>query len=691
MTPTSGLISWQAWNIRAAEPEATIQPPGDAQMNSDRTPGRASTYNLSFSRPLLRVLTPALLLGCFMLQLWIHATRTSATSDEPVHILAGYRYWQCGDYTVNPEHPPLLKLLATLPLQWSRPSPPSTPCGDHIGGDLENFHAGALFLAQNGVDPVLVVSRGAAASMSVLLALAVFFAARELFGRDEAVVALALFVFEPTLIAHGSLVTTDMALAATMFIAVYALYRYRHRPTLFRLALTGLAAGLLLAAKHTGAVVLPLLFLLLVADILLFGTPPGGPASRARSLFNGVIASLAILCMAVGVLWCTYGLRPYALPGVGQKRLSIPVLFASTKSEGTLKRLVELTDRTGLLPEAYMFGLAAVLAASQRPMYLLGKVYPTGRWFYFPIAFVIKSSIALLLLLPLGLLTRALYRKHPREMLFLIVPSAAYFAISLTAGINIGVRHILPVYPFFIVIAAAGACVWSRRHRLFFYALIALLLYHAGTAFRTAPNYIAFANDFWGGPRNTYRWLQDSNADWGQGLKQVETYLQANGIQDCWIAAFGMADLVRQYHTCRKLPAFGWEVTEQLVDLVPPEIEGTILLSVWALPPWAGPEYEAITRTQPIDVIGGGTLVYRGRFAVPLATALSYAARSSQLLGWGRWHDGLEDARKAVEWGPDDARTHRVLAIAYARNGMMDDAQRENETADRLLPERAKH
>src|SRR5437016_2818834 len=94
-------------------------------------------------------------------------------------------------------------------------------------------------------------------------------------------------------------------------------------------------------------------------------------------------------------------------------------------------------------------------------------------------------------------------------------------------------------------------------------------------------------------------------------------YVQANGIHDCWFAALGMADLVRPYSRCRQLPSYNWAATEQLVDLVPAVIEGTVLISAWELPPWGGAEYAPLAGTQPIDVLGGGILVFRGRFEVP--------------------------------------------------------------------------
>lgn len=214
-----------------------------------------------------------LLFGLFTFQLWFHAVRTSATFDEPAHVLAGHRYWQCGDYGINPEHPPLLKLLAAAPLISRSLVEPNWQCGSRLTPKPEMFSAGGAFLVNNGMDSVLIPARLAASLMSLLLTALVFLAAWEMFGSWEALAALAILAFEPNLIAHGTLVTTDMAFTATAFAAAYALYRYAKNPTWARFLIVGVMLGLMLAAKHTAVIFVPILFALFVADALLFRRP----------------------------------------------------------------------------------------------------------------------------------------------------------------------------------------------------------------------------------------------------------------------------------------------------------------------------------------------------------------------------------------------------------------------------------
>ena len=631
---------------------------------------------------LLLLLSFPILISLYGFQLWYHATRTSATWDEPFHIVAGYRHWRCGDYGIMPEHPPLSTLVATLPIRSQSFVESSVPCGSKVIDQGPGFLMGAQFLSKNGVDRILLPTRLAASFFGLLLAVLVFLAAYEMFGKAEAFVALALFVFEPNLIAHGSLATSDMAVAAMTFAAVYALYRYRQKPSVPRLLVTGVETGLVLASKHSGIVILPILFLLFIIDTWMAhrSDKKTHPPLR-RGFLKTVGVYGAILLMGFVVLWSTYGFRYYALPGATKHTLSFRP--ANTLTGKTL----QLIRPARVLPEAYLHGLA-IQANVVWPTYLLGKVYTTGKWFYFPIAFTIKSSIALLLLLPLALLTRELYRKYPRAMLFLLLPSLGFIALSLTSSLNIGVRHILSVYPFFITIAAAGACTLARKHRVFFYVLIALLLFHAVTAVRTAPNYIAFANDLWGGPNNTYRLLHDSNVDWGQNLKIVNEYVKKADIHDCWLAYFGPGELARINQPCRLLPASGWDIKEEATQLVPPVIEGTFLLSTEVVRPMdveLKGVFDAFAKTKPVGMLGGSILVYQGRFEVPLATALTYVHRGFELNELNRVDEAIADFREAMKLAPNDPRARSLLAGALATRGAKTLAARQGDAVNDAL------
>ena len=344
-------------------------------------------------------------------------------------------------------------------------------------------------------------------------------------------------------------------------------------------------------------------------------------------------------------------------------------------------KIVASVHQTRIFPESYVLGIADIIASGSRNSRIFDRNYPTGQWFYFPLAFVVKSSVALLILLPLGLLFPFFNRERRREMMFLLVPPLLFFAVALTSPLNIGVRHILPVYPFFILVSAVGAVWLSRKFYLFRYVLLALLIFHAATAIRTAPNYMAFSNDFWGGTDNTYRVFRDPNVDFGQNTKLVNEYLARENITDCWFASQGNAELTRVSQPCRLMPgSFPQSLTDQPDEPVPPVIEGTVLLTVLTLPPRGGTEYLPIAQSKPIAQIGGSIFVYQGRFEIPLAAALSHAERANQFVRLNRFEEAVADGRKAIELAPDDSRAHFSLGIALARAGQKDEARREFET-----------
>lgn len=634
------------------------------------------------------LLLGAALLGLFAFQLWLHATRTSPTLDEPYHILAGYRYWECGDFGVNAEHPPLLKLVAAWPIHtWGLAGPP-WPCGSRMTPLPEGFQAGTRFVLENGIDRIVVPARLASSLFALALAALVALAALEMFGRAEALAALALVAFEPNLVAHGSLVTTDMALAAGVFASAYALYRYGKRPSLGRLLVAGLAVGVALAAKHSAIVIVPVLCALPVLDAAIAArASTTGRAGLLRRAAVRACAGAAAALVGLAVLWACYGFRYDALPGGASTTVTVATIVGASANplaaESAAGRLAGLLERARLVPEAYAQGLAYVAAYDTRPTYLLGAHFPTGQWFYFPIAFLIKTSIPLLALLAAALASRALFRSHPRELLVLLLPPVVYFAAAMTSGANIGVRHVLPVYPFFAVIAAAGACSWARRSRSELWVVVALLAFHAITAARTAPDYIAFANDAWGGTGNSYRLLHDSNVDWGQNLESVAAYLDREGAGECWLASYGNGELASAIvPQCRLLPALGWANQDRLVDPAPPVIDGTVLLSASVLTdPAAAAAYAPITATGPVDVIGGGILVYRGRFEAPVVAALSHLDRAEQLIRQGRSAEAVVDARRAAALARADATVHLGAGSILARAGAYAEARRELESA----------
>jgi hypothetical protein len=625
-----------------------------------------------------------LLFAVFASQLVYHAVRTSATVDEPFHVLAGHRHWRCGDFGINPEHPPLAKLLATIPLNFRELTEPPWDCGSKLTPKFDGFSYGASFLVENGMDSVLIPTRLAVSLMSLLLALLVFLAAWEMFGRWEALTALAIVAFEPNLIAHGSIVTTDMAISATAFGAVYALYRFAKEQTLPRFLVAGFALGLMLAAKHSAVIFVGILFALLIADTLFF--------KNERWLLNRMLRRTAafagMFLIGLAILWSFYGFRYRAISNKAAPTISVADYIRENgrpeSTESSPARTTEAISHTGIFPESYVLGMADVISWSSRNTVLFGRNYPAGNWLFFPVSLAVKSNIALVLA-PLGVIFLCFARKKWREGMFLLIPAILFLIFASLSSFTNGVRHILPIYAFLIIIASAGAIWLCRKFNGFRYVCVALLVFNAAASVRTAPRYLAFANDVWGGDKNTHRIFRGANVDTGQSMKLVSEYLASQNIKDCWLSSFVHPEMIRAVQPCRPMPS--WlrpAVSRYAIDAVPPVIEGVVVLSANQLPPMAGDEYIPVAKSEPIAFIGANTYVYRGRFEVPLVAAISRVHRSNHFLRVNDIDQAISEALQAVGLGPNDARPHLALGLALARSGQKEEARGELKKAAEL-------
>lgn len=621
--------------------------------------------------PKSRLFTAAavfVLLTALVLQLSLSVKHLSQTWDEACHIYAGYSYWTRADYGINPEHPPLVKLLATIPL-WNIPLHAPEPKNRYF--KIEEFIDGKDFLYKNDADSILFRTRLAASLLTVLLAVLIFSAGREMFGTTTGLVALLLFVFEPNFLAHGALVTTDAGVACFMFAAVYAYYRYRKSPSVTGLMLVGLAAGLALASKHSAVISVPILIMLAVVSLRWKRT------TVRHGLFRTVLDAVAVAVISFVVLWAFYGFRYAARPD--NLTMNPPLSNVIDQSGKVPAILISAMARGHVLPESYLYGLADVTSvANETHTYLLGKVYLKHVWFYFPTVFLIKTTLpllVLLLLVPITLWKRWL--NVSPQVLFLALPVLVFFPVAVVFGPNLGIRHLLPCYPFLLILASAAVVSVGQRHQLWMYPIATLVLMHAFSSLMSFPDYIAYSNEFWGGPSKTYNYLGDSNVDWAQQLKETHLFLDSHGIKRCWFAYFGEGIIDRNYYgvRCEQLPTIGSQTSFE-ADL-PVAIDGTVLISAATL---AGPEfypyednpYAEFRNLRPAAKIGGGILVYQGHFDIPYISAIAHARRAEAFLDMNRPVEALSEAQFANALAPDcyevKAAVKRAIRTAKAQS-----------------------
>jgi 4-amino-4-deoxy-L-arabinose transferase-like glycosyltransferase len=634
----------------------------------------------------------AVLFVVFALELYLSVRLESQTFDEPAHMYAGYSYWLRSDFGINPEHPPLVKLVATLPLLVDRPKYPDPA---EIFFRAQSGFGGLQMMSQPGSDAILAHVRAAVSIFVFVLGLLVVLAAREMFGDAAALLALALFVFDPLILAHGPLLGTDMGATCCIFATIYAFYRYVKRPTLLRLAICCLAAGLAFAAKHSAVLIFPMLFMLAALDLLISpqakNQPPAAPGSKRRVLrMAGAYA--VIVVTSIVILWAFYGFRYAARPG-GKQIVPPTAIYLKSLHHPVAADLIGFAEQHRLLPESYLFGLTdvTILARDGRPMFLFGKAYSEGKWFYFPSAMLIKFTIGFLLLLALVPFARALWQSDlRREMIFLLLPAVIFFVSAVSAKVDIGIRHILPIMPFLIVLVAGAAVALARQSRKWAWAVAVLLVLDVASSLHAFPNYLPYSNEAFGGPFRTYRVLADSNDGWGGGLKALHASLARRGITQCWFAYSALPNPRSFGIPCKSLPTFFSSFVDQNPQSVPEHIDGPVFVSEEELEdsfwgPIALNPFDQFSKLQPSRAIAGEILEYDGSFDVPLVTAESEYVIAQDLLQAGKPGQAVPHAEKAVALDPNSLNAHEVLSAVYAAQHQNTQAEQEYQVAEHLF------
>ncbi len=617
----------------------------------------------------------------------------SQTFDESTHLFAGFEYWKHGDFGRNPEHPPFVKLLASLPLlPLGLHEPPPFPFPYFKAQDI--FNASQLLYSADA-DAILLRGRLMITLLSLTLGLLVYFATKEIFGPLAAVLALFLFAFEPNLLANGAIVTTDMGLALFFFASVYTFYRFCTKPSAARLALCAVATALGIVAKHSGVLILPTLVLLALVDLFLpFSGQIANSYDRRRQLRQLGLALLAIAVFSYVVLWAFYGFRYAARPGQLQITPSLSA-YSGTLIHLHQRSVIDFLARHRLLPESYLYGWVDILLSQgTRPTFIFGHLYSTAQWFFFPAVFLLKTTLTLMLFLLLLPFARIYGRR--RELVFFSLPIAFFLVAAIFSHINMGVRYLLPIYPFCIVLASAAAASLFTRSVVGKVAVAALLLLTVFSSLHSYPNFLAYSNELFGGPAHTYRFATDANADWGQGLKWTKTYLDQHPDPNCWFDYHGNPTVQPAYYGihCKPLPGGFSHLLGMGGAPVPSTISGTFLVSstetdglLWG-PDTLNP-YQLFHDRTPDATIGNIIFVYRGTFNVPLLAAESNAAAATGLLRQGRLPEALALAQTAAQQAPDAADVNFVLGQTLLASGRIPEGQQVMAKALRLA--RANH
>jgi hypothetical protein len=548
----------------------------------------------------------------------------SAVFDEGAYVPAGYTHWKFRDFRLTPEQPPLAKLLAAAPLLFTN----VTVHRDDAWTLRRPWDYGRNFLyAWNDADRVLFHARLPMVALGAALAAAVFWWTRVHWGFPAAALALLLCVLSPDMLAHGQIVTMDLGVALFIFHAVATFERLSERVTAGRLLAAGLATGAAFATKSSAFALIPMLGALAVRTAL--GSEPltlslGSRGSRSvdtrssRALhLGGLLAAIAVT--ALGVLWISYLFQPRLSPE--------PATEAAFEWDRNWPKsplagqAVSLAKGSGLVPEAYLFGVLKVFAhAEGRPAFLNGERSENGWWKYYPTTIALKTPLALFALLLLSLLARGDRRAATARVEWCLwLPPLIYLLLAASRPINIGHRYVLPLYPFLFVTAGRSAA-WAfaaGRPAAARWLVLALAVAYGQAALRVHPHYLAYFNELAGGPANGYRHLVDSNLDWGQDLKGLGSWLRQNHVGRVKLAYFGSADPRYYGIECDLLPGYmappPARVTRQVTPGDVVAVSATILQGLYVEPAMR-PLFARLRATAPLAVVGHTIFVYRVDF-----------------------------------------------------------------------------
>jgi len=503
-----------------------------------------------------------ILLGIMFLTAVFSMKGDSLTFDELAHISAGYSYLAKQDYRLNPEHPPLIKDIPALPLLFLDLNFPDTGPNwlqkEAAPAWWVQFDLGNEFLYHSGNNPreIIFWSRFAMICFLIILGWLLFWWTKKITNNTVAVGVLTLFAFSPTFLAHGRLANTDVGAVFGGLLAIIFWLRFLQNPSWKNTLLAGLTFGVAMLFKFSLVLLIPFFAVITVIYALLFSK------SLVSYLGKSLLAGLAGFIL---VIWPVYQFHIWHYPAEQQLRDTIADI--SSHPVPILKDLVLwMTGQEPLrAPAQYLRGL---LMASQRTMwgnttYFLGQI-SAGSWrYYFPLLYLLKipAVFHLLTLSALAAFSATLWKikkqkkilNYSRQYFWIITLFlwiAVYWTSAIAGNLNIGIRHLLPVFPFIYILAVFGVYQGFKlvktpiKRRILASFFLLLFFCYAVSSLFAFPHYLSYYNVFGGGIKNGYKIAVDSNYDWGQDFYRLLTFVEKEKIEKIYLDYFGGEDPV---------------------------------------------------------------------------------------------------------------------------------------------------
>ena len=578
---------------------------------------------LGMSESLSKYIAAALLVFMLLVAFYSMLSDT-AIMDEVAHLPAGYSYVTQQDMRLNPEHPPLIKDLAGLAvLAFSKISGQQINFPSNIKAWTQDINGqwdfGFDFLYKEGNPASIMLFVGRLPTLLILMILGIFIFrwTKELWGKQAALLALFLFSFSPTFIAHGRFVTTDVTAAAGFFIATFYFVRWIKNPKLWNFICATIFFGVAQLTKFSLFLLIPFfIFLTAVWIAIKIINQKQKQKTVVKSPFLNtqeqkpkfVFAAKIIAKNLCGIIFIFLLGYAFVVTPVyyfhvknypPQKQLQdikfIMSSYAGGQDQQPLASCTKLSRITRCPAEIaiwtankstpiralgqYMFGLLMVFqrAAGGNTTYFLGQVSAAGWSYYFPLIYFLKEPLTLHILTmaaiiiffyflfkkrqvekfgqapeaSLGRLTKlSLWLTRNFESFAMFSFIALYWIMSVRSTLNIGVRHVLPTFPFIYALVSSQIISWARIkdtakkvYPYLKYGLLgALIAWQTVSVLLVFPSFLAYFNESVGGTKNGYKYAVDSNLDWGQDLARLNMWLEQNNIKKIYVEYFGGTD-----------------------------------------------------------------------------------------------------------------------------------------------------
>jgi hypothetical protein len=431
------------------------------------------------------------------------ALRTSATFDEITMVALGARGYATGQFNLMPQHPPGAQYLYGLPVFVAGVEYPA----ENLATVANRYdYAKEFYWSLNNPKRIALLSRGPAILMALALTLLSFRVASELGGPGAGLLAATLVAFLPDVLAHGAVAYSDVPLALAYLASVWTLDRAIRDPSASRGVLAGAAVAFALGMKFSAVLVGPVALILIVAE----ATNRVAGERWHRDLRRAAVAGLLT----------TYG--------------SLVLMYGGD---------FLLSD---FLSGLY-FTFGHVTEGHDHPAFLLGKTSILGWRYFYPVAFLLKTPIALhaliVLLIVRLLRTPVSWRSLATSPLRAIVVGAGVFGVALLASsLNIGFRYALPLLPLVCILVAIGTVRLAARSQLAVRTVMAVLVtWYVVAALSFYPHYLTYTSEYIPDPDDGYRALVDSNLDWGQGRLELRSWMKDNDVSRVALSYFGSA------------------------------------------------------------------------------------------------------------------------------------------------------